>query len=374
MTQAELDKRTLPSSAVLGFEVLDVPATRRSTEAAWSDVFAAGTERFVISVGNTTGGQAELSVLIAAIRDAFDPKSGVPGPRMLLLAADAVARWRNTAGTPSASAVVGIVDCLEHTLTYVSAGHPPPFVRYHDGTVATLPVVPLPSKPTRCEHPPAQVVVDLRGAALVLLYSSARVKASADDVDGVERLGHVLADERMSHCSSPAAWIARQVLGSVSHDEAALLALTLVPTADPSPPAQGERPHWTAAWSFDSRSAASNGARRAFLACLRSKATGGAAIDFSAAELIFGELLGNVVRHAPGPVDIILDWTDVLPVLHVLDRGPGFRSRRKRERLPVDELSESGRGLFIVNACAPHFSVRNRNGRGTHASATLPLA
>jgi anti-sigma regulatory factor (Ser/Thr protein kinase) len=60
--------------------------------------------------------------------------------------------------------------------------------------------------------------------------------------------------------------------------------------------------------------------------------------------------------------------------LHVLDNGPGFRSRRKRERLPVDDWSESGRGLFIVNACAVSFTVRNRHGRGTHASATLPPA
>ena len=68
------------------------------------------------------------------------------------------------------------------------------------------------------------------------------------------------------------------------------------------------------------------------------KKAGGKAIDVAAAELIFGELLGNVVRHAPGLVEITLDWTAELPVLHVLDNGPGFQSRRSRERLPADAL------------------------------------
>jgi anti-sigma regulatory factor (Ser/Thr protein kinase) len=90
--------------------------------------------------------------------------------------------------------------------------------------------------------------------------------------------------------------------------------------------------------------------------------------------LIFGELLGNVVRHAPGLVEITLDWNDEAPVLHVLDNGSGFASRRARERLPDDDWSESGRGLFIVNACAAAFSVQARPGCGTHASATLPVS
>jgi anti-sigma regulatory factor (Ser/Thr protein kinase) len=373
MTQAELEKPALPASTVLGFDAVHVPATRRRTATAWSDVFAIGSERFVVSAGDAAGGDTDVSALVHAVRAAFDPKSDEPGPKMLLQAADAVIRGRSVPGAPFATAIVGIIDCLEQSFTYVSAGHPAPFVRYHDGTVAALPADNLPSNPGPKDHPPAQIVVDLSEASLVLLYSSALVRSAANTDDGVRSVQDVLADPRIAPCGNPAAWIARQVLGDVSHDEAALLALTFPPGSSSSPTAKGERPNWTAAWSFDSRSSVSNGARRAFLACLKSKA-GASAIDVSLAELIFGELLGNVVRHAPGRVDVVLDWTDELPVLHVLDRGPGFRSRRKRERLPVDELSESGRGLFIVNACAPTFSVRNRNGRGTHASATLPVA
>jgi anti-sigma regulatory factor (Ser/Thr protein kinase) len=374
MTQAQLDKQALRAAPLSGIDAVHLPATRRTTETAWSDAFAIGAERIVVSAGNVAGADADVSVLLLAVRAAFDPGSGDAEPKMLLNAADTFIRRRSVPGTPFASAIVGIIDRFERTFTYVSAGHPPPFVRYHDGTVAALPADELPLNPAANEHPPAQIVVDLNEAALVLLYSRALVgDAAAEAEDGLRSVHDVLADARMAPCSSPAAWIARQVLGDVSHDEATLLALTLPPGSGPSPIAEGERPHWSAAWTFDTSSSASNGARRAFLACLKSK-RGAAVIDVPAAELIFGELLGNVVRHAPGRVDIVLDWTAELPVLHVLDRGPGFRSRRKRERLPVDALSESGRGLFIVNACAPTFSVRNRNGRGTHASATLPLA
>lgn len=373
MTQAKIDKAVVPSSSVLGVDALLIPANRRRSETAWSDVFAAGPERLVVTAGDAAGGDADVSVLMLGVRAAFDPDSGDPPPKMLQRAVDALTRRRGAPSAPLATAIVGIVDYLEQTLTYVSAGHPPPFVRYHDGTVAVLPADNLPSPAGPSDHPPAQIVVDLHDAALVLLYSNALVMSGTDAADGLRRVQDALTDARMAPCSSPAGWVARQVLGDLSHDEAAVVALTLAPDSGSGPAAQGELPHWSAAWSFDSRSSASNGARRAFIACLKSKVTA-AAIDVGAAELIFGELLGNVVRHAPGHVDIILDWTAELPVLHVLDRGPGFRSRRKRERLPLDELSESGRGLFIVNACAPNLSVRNRNGRGTHASATLPLA
>lgn len=367
-----MENQTLPASTKLGIDAVHVPATRRRAETAWSDAFAIGPERFVVLAANVSGIGADKAALLQAVQTAFDPHSGESGPKMLRQAADTVIAARSVPDAPFATAIVGIVDCFEQSFTYVSVGHPPPIVRYHDGTVAILPADNSGSDSRSADHPAAQIVVDLHGAALVLLYSSALVCAAAGADDGVLRVRDVLADARMAACSSPAAWIARQVLGDVSHDEAALLALTFAAASGSSPSAKGERPHWSAAWSFDTRSSASNGARRAFLACLKSKAVA-APIDVPAAELIFGELLGNVVRHAPGRVDIALDWTAELPILHVLDRGPGFRSRRKRERLPVDELSESGRGLFIVNACAPTFSVRNRNGRGTHASATLPL-
>ena len=39
---------------------------------------------------------------------------------------------------------------------------------------------------------------------------------------------------------------------------------------------------------------------------------------------MFGELVGNVVRHAPGSIEIELAWRAGLPYLIVRDRGPSF--------------------------------------------------
>jgi hypothetical protein len=374
MTHAEIEKTPLVVSDALRCYPLYVPATRRTSERAWFDVFALSETCFAVSIGNVAGAGGDSAAIVRAIRRTFGPSDVQTGPKKLLLAADAMLREAASAAT-FATAIVGIIDSTEQTFTYVSAGHPPPFMRFADGSVSALPADGLPIGLIECEYPPAQVVVDLRAAGLVLLYSSMVVHATKNVSDGLERLRHVLADDRLAHCSSPAAWIARRMLADTSHAEAALLALTFPPRphAESGPPPAGVAPRWTVSWSFDSKGAASLGARHAFLGCLNSKHTG-VPIDLAAAELIFGELLGNVVRHAPGPVEISLDWTDTLPVLHVLDNGPGFRSRRKRERLPVDDWSESGRGLFIVNACAVSFTVRNRHGRGTHASATLPPA
>jgi anti-sigma regulatory factor (Ser/Thr protein kinase) len=92
--------------------------------------------------------------------------------------------------------------------------------------------------------------------------------------------------------------------------------------------------------------------------------------DFIAtAELIFGELLGNVVRHAPGPVEIAIDLNEASMILHVIDSGPLLRSARRR--LPDDVLSERGRGLFIVEQLATKVQIKRRAGRGNHISVTM---
>jgi anti-sigma regulatory factor (Ser/Thr protein kinase) len=373
MTHAEIEKAASATTAALGVDGLHVPATQRSRESPWYDVFPIAGERFAISVGNVDGTPQQATSLMLAIRNAL----GAEPPTScgtLLRAADVAFRSVRAGAGAGATGILAIVDRVAQTLTYVSAGHPPPFIRYADGTATALPAGAI---PIELDQPGAEISVDLGDATLVLLYSAGLVSAGGDADTDARRLHDVLADERLRHCASPAAWIARRMLGGRAHDDTAVLAVNFAgdrPRRSDAATECGTRPRWSASWSFDATGPASKGARRAFLTYLRAKGDEGCAVDTTAAELIFGELLGNVVRHAPGPVEITLDWNGTVPVLHVLDSGPGFRSRRSRERLPTDELSESGRGLFIVNACASDFSVRNRAGRGTHASATLPSA
>lgn len=120
-------------------------------------------------------------------------------------------------------------------------------------------------------------------------------------------------------------------------------------------------------WRFDSRSEIdAHRMRHEFMDLLRAGGTG----DFPAAELVYGELIGNAVRHAPGPIVVRLDWDDDYPLLSVHDEGESFDVDI---RLPEDPMAEHGRGLYIVRALALSFDVRSIAGDGSQVAARLPV-
>jgi anti-sigma regulatory factor (Ser/Thr protein kinase) len=98
-------------------------------------------------------------------------------------------------------------------------------------------------------------------------------------------------------------------------------------------------------------------------------ATGAGDADSAGAELVFGELIGNVVRHAAGLVEVEIEWSGDAPVLHVLDRGPGYDLNHN---LPASD-SETGRGLFLVEQFTREFTVTRLPGYGAHARAVLAI-
>lgn len=121
-------------------------------------------------------------------------------------------------------------------------------------------------------------------------------------------------------------------------------------------------------WRFESADAhEAHHARSELVAHLRERATDDSDID--AAALVYGELVGNVVRHAPGPIAVALEWHAGIAVLRVRDKGPGFDARGIGEPEP---LAESGRGLFIVRTLVPYLRVSRRE-PGTEAVAWLPV-
>ena len=93
--------------------------------------------------------------------------------------------------------------------------------------------------------------------------------------------------------------------------------------------------------------------------------------DFDGAELIFGELLSNVVRHAPGRITIRLDWASIFPTLVVHDEEEAFTPAFD---LPEDPLCENGRGLFIIRQLAVSLQVEDVPDDGTRVIVGLPVA
>lgn len=93
--------------------------------------------------------------------------------------------------------------------------------------------------------------------------------------------------------------------------------------------------------------------------------------DVAGAEIAVSELLSNVVRHAPGPAWVNLDWSGERAVLAVHDLGTGFEPRAQ---LPADLLQDGGgRGLFIVSNVAGWMSVAAKRAGGSKVTVELPV-
>ncbi len=108
-------------------------------------------------------------------------------------------------------------------------------------------------------------------------------------------------------------------------------------------------------------------ARAQFVEFLQENEFNGEMVD--RAELVFGELLGNVVRHAPGPVEVAFERRNGGGVLHLIDSGTAFSLVERR--LPDDALSDVGRGLFIVQHLASDLTAEHVPNCGNHIRVTL---
>lgn len=120
-------------------------------------------------------------------------------------------------------------------------------------------------------------------------------------------------------------------------------------------------------WSYSAESALNALTQRPdFLAIVRQHAGWG--LDDAAAQLIYTELIDNVIQHAPGAVQVKLQCDGRSVFLGVSDLGPGF------ELVPhlPDTYIESGRGLFLVAQFALRLWVEPNAERGAKVVAELP--
>ena len=93
----------------------------------------------------------------------------------------------------------------------------------------------------------------------------------------------------------------------------------------------------------------------------------GVALDRYAANLVYSELVSNVLKHAREGIRIRLEREGEDILLKVADRGPGFNFVLMRA---IHPLSEGGRGLFL----AAHYTRELRiaaEGTGTTVTAAL---
>jgi anti-sigma regulatory factor (Ser/Thr protein kinase) len=255
------------------------------------------------------------------------------------------------------TAWVGVFDLVAQTLTYASAGHPPPLLVEANGTICELDHRTLPIGLRQGHQGHASTIAISHGSALYL-YTDGLIEASHNIVEGCSRLRETVLRCGAARAAHPAATIRRLMIPDGSPDDVAILVVNTN---------FNDSERYLTRSKFDSADAfVARKARNDFTALLSPEQF--SAVDVANAEIVFGELCGNVARYAPGVVDVIVDFSGQQTVLHVLDRGVGFRHL---SRLPADPLAEQGRGLFIIASMTAEFTVTQRVGGGSHARAVL---
>jgi PAS domain S-box-containing protein len=348
---------SLPAVPGVAFSALYRAGRREAAVGGdWYDALRLLDGRVVISIGDVAGSGLGAAITMVAMRQAIRGAAQIHAdPEAILEAADRTLRQ----DTPDrmVTAFVGVYDPVTRGLHFAGAGHPPPLIRRRDGTVVELSAPGLPLGVRRKgDTEPGDVVLET-GSVLVL-YTDGLIESTHDLIAGQCRLREALIAVD-SHARGHAAdHIASIALADGAQDDVAILTLSL--GAEPD----DERYR---RWSFECEDRfAAREIHQAFVASL--VAAGANDEQLGDAETVFSELLGNVVRHARGPCDVVLDASGILPVLSMLDRGRGFTHAA---HLPADAFAESGRGLFIVRALTAEFNASRRPGGGTHARAVL---
>ncbi len=367
--QAAALPKSLPTIPGISFDAVYQAARSEALVGGdWYDAFRLDDGRIVLSIGDVMGSGLDAAVTMSAARQAIRGATQIyPDPVAVLDAADRA--LRSDQPDRIVTAFVGMLDPLTLSFTYASAGHPPPLVRSADGSIAELGGSGLPlglRDPSRFRERSHSVA--LSDQALLVLYTDGLVESSRDLLEGDRRLRDALNDSAVLSAEHPASAI-RDAVIDLAQDDIALLTVHIDNVRSRVTQLAGTGPE-QARWTFDAHDPdAARSVRHAIADALRRH--GATEPDIYDAEMIFSELVGNVVRHSGGQVELAVDITGKAPVLHVMDRGSGFTFHA---RLPNDVMSESGRGLYIAATLASELSVLPRREGGSHARAVLAFA
>jgi len=319
----------------------------------WYDAFLNERGEVVLTIGDVTGKGIEAARLMVLMRQAI--RVAALQSRHPQKIADVCNRLLlSEAGDRLASAFIGIVEPKTRKMRYVSAGHAPPLLRLPDKSVKRLepPSPPLGAfRDSRFE----QHGICCPENSMLVLYTDGLIEISRDVINGERTLERVVASEAVMHAENMAQFIERAIAAEAPRDDIAILTARF-----------GCR---EMRWQFEAADArAAYTMRDEFFRSL--SRAGVSDDDLSMCGLIFAELTGNAVRHAPGPLSVSLEFGADAMKLHVIDSGPGFIYEPS---LPADVWAEGGRGLFLVSTLAREVQVERLPGMGSHVIVTLPV-
>ncbi len=166
----------------------------------WYDLIdLVGGNRIGVSVGDVVGHGLAAAGVMGQLRSALSATSRVAdGPAHAL---DVLGRYAHVVdGAESATVVTTFIDFDAHTISYSSAGHPPPVLVHPDGGVEFLDRAtdtPLDARPDPIPRP--QAVTTYTNGATLALYTDGLIERRREDIDtGLSRLADALVRHRTS--------------------------------------------------------------------------------------------------------------------------------------------------------------------------------
>jgi len=342
------------------------PAEGAQIGGDWFDVFALSERLVGMSVGDVTGHGSRAAATMGFLRQSIRIIARLDGhhPATVL---ERVNRVVCEEGAGLATAFFAIFDRVTGVLRYALAGHGAPLVVSPDGAIELLEGEGLLlglDGTARYETFERMLVP---GDGLVV-YTDGIVEVERDYLRGMRDLEAVVAAEFREPSANLADGIQRRTFAArAPRDDSAVLVLALTELLPLSDPDRTE-------WHFDARDEqVGRRVKRELLAALA--ALGPLRPEPMVAEMVFGELLSNVVRHTPGPACVSFSVEDRHVVFSVADRGMMYRLGGPgiHPDAAPDDNAESGRGLFMIAALCERLSVEPRPD-GKCTTVVLPLA
>jgi Serine phosphatase RsbU, regulator of sigma subunit len=255
-----------------------------------------------------------------------------------------------------ATCLYALYDSTDGSCTVVRAGHPPPLVVRPDGS-AYFPEVAV-NPPLGAAFPPFETTeLKLSADTLLVLYTDGLVESPHREIDqGMAQLADLLPREACCPdledlCDTITAGL---LPGGPTSDDAALLIARLHTVAD----------RQMAAWALPEGPEAAGEARRH----VREQLTQWHLDDLvMTTELLASELVGNVIRHARGPIGLRLLCSGTL-VCEVSDASLTMPRIRR-----ASETDEGGRGLQLISALCERWGSRyTPQGKAIWTEQALP--
>ncbi|MFC3575462.1 SpoIIE family protein phosphatase [Streptomyces yaanensis] len=358
--------RALPSPPAVTATARFLP-TSGEVGGDWYDVIPLSSGRVALVIGDVMGHGLPEAITMGRLRTAVHTLAALELPPDELLARlnDLV----NGLGDDfCATCLYAVYDPASGACTFARAGHPPPAIVHRDGTV-DFPQLAL-NPPLGAATPPFDTTeLSLSEDSLLVLYTDGLIESRIRDITcGMARLALTLTaatdqlppdkdrNEVTKHLDCLCDTLTSTLLPTQqTYDDAALLIARI----------HRLPPQNISSWPLTEDASAAAQARR----LIRDQLAAWDLDDLAmTSELLVSELVGNVVRHAKGPVRLRLLRSDVL----VCEVSDGSLSTPHIRR--AADTDEGGRGLQLVEALSHRWGTRHTpTGKCIWTEQLLPL-